>query len=246
MIDDTVGWFDCDGEGRGLPILSGVRVLGEESRGFTDGLLVKQESGNFKLSLFTSRKPMSHKRFDYTFSAVGDLAVQTTTDAKSGKRTVSAILVDSEPIKPTDRFWTSLYARFGITRSIFKYFSHESVFRRISQAESQDRMRLCIERNSDTGVSRLLAVSNPTKPIVRHDDLMETLGRYEGSDVRYSNGVVESSHIPRAGANSFEISGDAFSNRFVMSTPIDGYGLPNIYLSLLRQICSNGMVGCRR
>jgi hypothetical protein len=54
---------------------------------------------------------------------------------------------------------------------------------------------------------------------------------------------VESSHVPRAGANAFQISGDAFSNRFIMSTPIDGYGLPSIYVSLLRQICSNGMVG---
>src|SRR5690606_38441224 len=75
------------------------------------------------------------------------------------------------------------------------------------------------------------------------DTLMDTLTAYEGSDIRYCDGVVESSHVPRAGANSFEISGDAFANRFVMSTPIDGYGLPNIYLSLLRQICSNGMVG---
>ena len=62
-------------------------------------------------------------------------------------------------------------------------------------------------------------------------------------NIRYCDGVVESCHTPRTGSNSFEISGDAFSNRFVMSTPIDGYGLPNIHLSLLRQICSNGMVG---
>jgi hypothetical protein len=41
----------------------------------------------------------------------------------------------------------------------------------------------------------------------------------------------------------FEIAGDEFANRFVMSTPIDGYGLPSIYLSLLRQICSNGAIG---
>ncbi|MBC8356869.1 MAG: hypothetical protein H8E66_33275 [Planctomycetes bacterium] len=75
-------------------------------------------------------------------------------------------------------------------------------------------MRLCIERDEAKGESRLMAVSNPTKPIVRHDDLMATLERYEGRDVRYCDGMVESSHVPRAGGNSFEISGDAFSNRF--------------------------------
>ncbi|WP_145427664.1 DUF932 domain-containing protein [Symmachiella dynata] len=186
---------------------------------------------------------MANKRFDYTFASVGDLAVRTTTDPKSGRRTASEVLVNDEPIKPTERFWTSLYARFGCNKSLFKYFDYSEVFERISNVESQDRIRLCIERDEAKGESRLLAVSNPTKPFVRHDDLMETLGRYDGSNISYCDGVVESSHVPRAGANSFEISGDAFSNRFIMSTPIDGHGLPNIYLSLLRQICSNGMVG---
>jgi hypothetical protein len=189
---------------------------------------------------------MNNKRFDYAFAAVGDLAVETTTEPKSGRRTASAILVNDEPIKPAERFWTSLYARYGFNKSFFKYFDFGEVFQRISDVESQDRMRLCIERDEENGESRLLAVSNPTKPIVRHDDLTETLERYEGGNVRYCDGVVESTHVPRAGANSFEISGDAFSNRFIMSTPIDGYGLPNIYLSLLRQICSNGMIGYAR
>jgi hypothetical protein len=189
---------------------------------------------------------MSNKRFDYEYASVGNLAVRTTTEPKSGKRIASEVLVNDEPIQPTERFWTSLYARYGFNKSFFKYFDYAEVFQRIADVESQDRMRLCIERDEEKGESRLMAVSNPTKPIVRYDDLMETLDRYEGCDVRYCDGMVESSHVPRAGGNSFEISGDAFSNRFIMSTPIDGYGLPNIYLSLLRQICSNGMVGYAR
>jgi len=189
---------------------------------------------------------MNNKRFEYTYASVGDLAVQTSTDAKSGKRVASQVLVNDEPIKPTERFWTSLYARYGFNKSFFKYFRHDEVFQRISEVESKDRMRLCIERDADKGENRLLAVSNPAKPIVRHKDLIETLERYDSSDVRYCDGVVESSHVPRTGANSFDVSGDAFTNRFVMSTPIDGYGLPNIYLSLLRQVCSNGMVGYAR
>lgn len=183
------------------------------------------------------------KRFEYTYSSVGDLVVQAETDSKSGKRVASEILVRDEPLKPTERFWTSLYARYGFNKSFFRYFDHGEVFQRIADVESRDRIRLCIERDADDGENRLLAVSNPAKPIVRYDDLSETLDQYSGENIRYCDGVVESSHVPRAGSNSFEISGDAFSNRFVMSTPIDGYGLPNIYLSLLRQICSNGMVG---
>ena len=39
------------------------------------------------------------------------------------------------------------------------------------------------------------------------------------------------------------MSGDSFQNKFIIETPIDGYGRPSVYLSMLRLICSNGMVG---
>ena len=107
-------------------------------------------------------------------------------------------------------------------------------------------MRICIERDSEKGTNRLLAVSNPTKPVVKYGDLLETLNRYDGNQLSYCDGVVQSTHSPRVGGNTFDISGDKFSNRFVMSSPIDGYGQPNIYLSLLRQVCSNGMIGYAR
>jgi len=188
----------------------------------------------------------SNKRFDYTFASVRDISVNSKADPKSGRRVASEVIVNDEPLQSTERFWTSLYARYGFNKSFFKYFRHDEVFHRIAEVESRDRMRLCIERDPGKGENRLMAVSNPTKPIVRADDLMETLERYGGTDIRYCDGVVESSHMPRNGANTFEVSGDAFTNRFVMSTPIDGYGLPNIYLSLLRQICANGMVGYAR
>jgi len=182
------------------------------------------------------------KRFEYKFARVNELAVQADQDAKTGQRKVKAVLVHDEPLKPTDRFWTSLYARYGFNGSFFKYFRHDEVFDRISQVET-DRVRVCVERDDQTGENRLLAVSSPTKPIVLHDDLMSTLNRYEGQDIAYADGIVESTHVPRAGSNTFSICGDDFSNRFVMSVPVDGYGLPNIYLSLLRHICTNGAIG---
>lgn len=183
------------------------------------------------------------KQIDYRFANVGDLVVKTITDPKSGRPVVDQVLVHDEPVKSTDRFWQSLYSRFGFGSNIFKFFGHEEVFQRISTVEPRDRLRLCIERDTESGESRLLACSNPAKPVVRHDALVEMLGRYEGQKIRYHDGVVQSTHIPRAGANAFQIGGDEFANRFVISSPIDGYGQPNIFLSLLRQICSNGMIG---
>ena len=59
----------------------------------------------------------------------------------------------------------------------------------------------------------------------------------------YRGGVVRSTHVPRSGEHGFHIGPDQFRNRFVVEAPIDGFGQPRIYLSLLRQVCSNGAVG---
>jgi hypothetical protein len=182
------------------------------------------------------------KRFEYTFAKVNELAVEAKPDAKLGQRKVAAVRVHDEPLKPTERFWTSLFARYGFNGSIFKFFRHEEVFSRVSLVEN-DRLRICIEHDDESGEKRLLAVSSPTKPIVLHDDLMGTLDRYQGQGISYADGIVESTHTPRIGSNTFSVCGDNFSNRFVISVPIDGYGQPNIYLSLLRHICSNGAIG---
>jgi hypothetical protein len=184
----------------------------------------------------------SGKQFEYTFASVNELVVETKPDKRTGQPAVSAVLVGGEPLVPTERFWHSIYAKYGFNGSVFRYFRHHEVFERIAQAET-DRLRLCIERDQAGGKNRLLAVSSPGKPIVRYDDLMDTVTRYGGEGVSYADGIVESTHVPRADSGSFQIAGDEFSNRFLLAAPIDGYGLPNVYLSLLRHVCTNGAVG---
>ena len=183
--------------------------------------------------------------FNYSVHKVNELSVQTREDARNGKRKVSAVLLGDEAFEPTERFWTSLYSRYGFSSSVFKYFDHQEVLTRISDTES-DRIRVCIERDESRGTNRLLAITNPARPIVYHDELMDVLKQYDGQDINYVDGVFESTHLPRVGSQSFDVGGDAFSNRFVLSTPVDGFGLPNIFLSLLRHICSNGAVGYAR
>lgn len=182
-------------------------------------------------------------KFNYSYSPINALRVTTKVNERNGKTEVDSVLVNDEPMQATDRFWTSLFARFGFNRAFFKYFNHAETFQRISESE-KGSVRLCVERNG-SDQPRLLAVSNPSKPVVGYDDLMGILDNYRGQQINYANGIVESTHAPRVG-NSFSILGDAHENRFVMQTPIDGYGTPNLYLSLLRQVCENGMVGLAR
>lgn len=70
--------------------------------------------------------------------------------------------------------------------------------------------------------------------------------RYGGDEVRYHDGLVHSTHAPRGGSRQFSIGGDQFRDRFCLETPIDGYGHPRLFPSLMRLVCSNGMIGYAR
>lgn len=138
----------------------------------------------------------------------------------------------------TPRFWTSFLAKFGFADSMFRYFGHQEVFDRICQRKPDTELRFCLDPVSNLA----LAVSNPTKPVVAPDSFMEIARKYKGSDVQYARGVVLSTYMPPSGDRNTKIGPDAFANRFVVETPLDGYGKPSIYLSLLREVCMNGAV----
>ena len=161
-----------------------------------------------------------------------------------GGKMIKSIMIDGESIAPTARFWSSLYSRFNINKSFFRFFDHQEVFDRIAERDSNSRIRVTIERDIPSGSAKLLAVTGTNKPIIIYDDLMEVLQQYriEGR-VGYSDGVITTTHTPRIGAGDFKIGGDKFSNKFVLHSPIDGYGNPNFFLSLLRMVCSNGAIG---
>src|SRR5436309_939977 len=99
------------------------------------------------------------QRFEYSTACIKDLQVRVDRQV-NGRNRVSEVLLDDEPLFATSRFWNSLHLRFGFTSNIFRYFSHEEVFNRISEVAPNDKVRLCIERNGK-GNGQLLAVSNP-------------------------------------------------------------------------------------
>lgn len=180
--------------------------------------------------------------FEYKVLPIKEIAV--VTELNKGKSLVRGLEVEGERLQVTGRFWNSLFSKYGINSSIFKYYSYNEVFERISDKSSNDRMRLCIDRTKANPTA--LAVSSPTKPTISHDNLMELLESYDGDKLAYNEGIIESTHTPRIGGDGFSLKGDTFNNQFVLQCPIDGYGSPNIYLSMLRQVCSNGMIAMSR
>jgi len=166
------------------------------------------------------------------------------------KGRVSCLSVEGRKFQPTSRFWTSLcstYSTHGLSTRVFKLFSHAEVLQRLTDVLGGDdnaRVRYAFE-NLDPTPGHLLAVTLPAKPVISYERIQETLGRYNALSVEYGTGIVRSTHTPNH-MSDFEIAGDGFAHQYVMETPIDGFGSPLIYLSLLRQVCSNGMIGYSR
>ena len=179
-------------------------------------------------------------QFDYEVVSIKDLAVIDNKEAHKNNRLNLPISVGGRDLKSTPRFWNSLYSRYGFNGQFNKYFSHEEIFSRIHAVEKNDKIRLCVEY-SGADEPRLLAVSNPTKPVAHYAEVMELLSEYDGENLAYSNGELTSLHAPRIGGSQ-PIVGDLFHNRFAVSVPVDGYGQTSLYLALLRQVCMNGAV----
>ena len=193
-------------------------------------------------------------RIEYPTVSLGELRVvshepDADTDKPAGpaRRRAVSVHARGETFEPSGRFWSSLFHRFGISENIFRYFRHDEVFDRIVQASPDDRLRLCIERVGPKR-QRLLACSNPKRPVLTYQQADALLTKHHGDEGGpvYHTGLLTSTHTPKSGERGFDIGPDRFHNRFVVEAPIDGFGQPRIYLSLLRQVCSNGAVGYAR
>jgi hypothetical protein len=90
----------------------------------------------------------------------------------------------------------------------------------------------------------LLAVSGLQAPLVRYERIRELLTT-AAVNQSYASGVVHSTHHPQFMEDT-NIGGDTFKHEYVLETPIDGFGRPLIYLSMLRKVCSNGAIGYSR
>lgn len=170
---------------------------------------------------------------------INDIEVVTGAVEGSNKGVVKNIIVRGESLLPSKRFWTSLHARFSLSPSIYSWFDHNEVLERIRERSPSSTLRLTIQ--DDGAEKTLLGIASPNRPIVNYEKIIEVLGNTNAESHAYEPGIVRSTH-KLANADDFEIFGDVFKHQFTMDTPIDGYGLPQIYLTMMRQVCLNGMI----
>lgn len=184
--------------------------------------------------------------FNYQTMNIGDVRIAKTYD-KKGKAEVRTLQIGDIEAKPSNRFWDSLCSKFGFGPSVFNYFTHHEVFDRINSVSSKNKIRVTIQTDPDDGNPQegfepiALGVSNPDRHILRASQAACALKNLEVKSLAYHDGVISSTHPPR-NEMSFNIGGDEHATRLALETPVDGYGRPNVYLSLLRQVCLNGAI----
>ncbi len=71
--------------------------------------------------------------FNYGLTRVREMGIKTRTDEESELEFVEGLEVEGELVRPTPRFWSSFFKRFGISESTFRYFDHREVFQRIAE-----------------------------------------------------------------------------------------------------------------
>jgi hypothetical protein len=153
----------------------------------------------------------------------------------------TAIEFNDDVYFPTTRFWVSLCAKAGISPSVFNLFTHEEVFKRcvnLDKISGTGRVRIV----EDVRNNSLLAITDPSKSIMHWDNVMKILESKGAVGTFYDgSGIITSTHVLQNEVPIL-IGHEDFKQRICVRTPIDGYGSPAVYLSLLREVCANGMV----
>lgn len=177
----------------------------------------------------------------------GAAAITDFNATYNAKGEVESLTVDGRTAKPSQRFWTSLcstYSSHGLSPKLFKLYSHAEVFSRLQErlGDMKTTLRWALEE-LENGSCTMLAVSGTGKARIDYAPAYELLlaNSLENS-LSYGKGVITTEHRP-PNMDDFTIGNEQFSYRYVTETPIDGFGKPLIYLSILRQVCTNGAIG---
>jgi hypothetical protein len=179
--------------------------------------------------------------FDFFTADIGDITPGWEDHKRSDgivEKKMNTITYEGAEYGVGERFILSLCSKFGISVSIFYLFDPAEVFERIQKVHPRGRVRVVTEATA-TG-TKCLAATAPTKSFVDFDTLFRILTKpsrlAKVRNAYYTEGNVTTVHVMNEAP--WEISGEIFQQAFTLDTPIDGYGLPSIYLSLIRE--SNG------
>lgn len=225
-------------------------------------LLSTQRGGVYAMDVESADLPTRRDKIpavDYQELSIRDMECVGTYDSNGHFKT-ETVKVSGKEFSPTGRFFDSLCSRFGLSTSIYTYFSPEEVFKRVSdklrssKKRDQDIVRVAIQIDETPCFGRrdkegkpvawrphLLAATTPSKSMLFDTEIKNILAKEEPDSILYRGGVVVSFHKVQRGMD-FEVGLDKFSTHLTLESPIDGYGQPNMYLSMRRTACFNSII----
>lgn len=173
------------------------------------------------------------ERFTTTRVSVSDL-VPVECEPATGK---FKIQFDGQTYNTSDRFITSFARKLKFSNNIFNYFTAEEVFDRVQQRNPDVAFKVTFDRQGN----EILGVVDENKKILPAEIACNVLASDPRiQKIEYSNGVWKAELLL---TETFSIRGDSeYARKIWVHYPVDGVNMPCIYLSVLRQVCSNGMV----
>ena len=172
-------------------------------------------------------------RFVSTRVSIADLT-PVECDEATGRFKVQ---FDDRTYNTSGRFITSLARKLKFSSNIFNYFSAEEVFQRVHERNPDTVFKVTFDRQDN----EILGVVDEGKRILPAEIACNVFAADPRvRKIQYSNGVWEAEFQMEG---SFSIRNDSeYARRFKVHYPVDGVSMPCVYLMMLRQVCSNGMV----
>ncbi len=137
----------------------------------------------------------------------------------------------------TARFITSFARKLKFSNNIFNYFTAEEVFDRVYQRNPDVAFKVTFDRQD----GEILGVVDENKKLLPAEIACNVFASDPRvQKIQYSKGVWEAEFLLDG---SFSIRNDSeYARKIWVHYPVDGVSMPCVYLSVLRQVCSNGMV----
>ena len=137
----------------------------------------------------------------------------------------------------TARFITSFARKLKFSNNIFNYFTAEEVFDRVQERNPDVAFKVTFDRQD----GEILGVVDETKRLLPAEIACSVFAADPRiQKIQYAHGVWEAEFLLD---ETFSVRNDSeYARKIWVHYPVDGVSMPCVYLSVLRQVCSNGMV----
>lgn len=144
---------------------------------------------------------------------------------------------EGQTYKISDRFLSSFASKMKLSNNVYNVFSLNEVLDKGKSKEKHKRFKVTIDEEEKTflgvvGENEKILPAATACTIFTNDPRLVTLD--------YDNGVIKAKFYQN---KEFIVKNDSpYIEQLYLQYQIDGYGTPCIYLGLVRQVCTNGMV----